>query len=330
MKSPTAGDRAHHRPWHVDVRAIGDLVDAALTTIEHRFAGAHPPGVRTGFYDLDELLGGLQPGSLTVLAGPPAVGKSAVALAVATHVSRASAAVLFATNELSAQVIAARLLASEAAVDGMRVRDGRLRERDWRAIGRAVGVVEEMALYVADSVVSLDALRASALELASQRLLRLIVLDRLDPLLADNRREAQLAAIAALAHDLSVPLLATASARPMDRDGAEGPTGHVAAEDVVIDAADAMILLDRSSSIGRDVTAMNVHLIKNRSGPTGTVRLAMHTSVPLVRNAARPPHETAPGDDATSASDYDLNGPSPIPTSRTMIDATPSGVHRDR
>jgi len=46
---------------------------------------------------------------------------------------------------LSAQVIAARLLASEAAVDGVRVRDGRLRERDWQAIGRAVDAVDEMA-----------------------------------------------------------------------------------------------------------------------------------------------------------------------------------------
>ena len=55
-----------------------------------------------------------------------------------------------------------------------------------------------------------------------------------------------------------------------------------------------MMLLDRSSSIGRDLSAMDIHLVKNRFGPTGIVRLAMHTSVPLVRNAARPPDETAP------------------------------------
>jgi replicative DNA helicase len=133
------------RPLETNVRAIGDLVDEALTTIENRFAGGHPHGVQTGFQDLDELLGELQPGSLTVLAGPPAVGKTSTALAVAISNSRESTAVLFATNELSAQVIAARLLASEAAVDGVRVRDGRLRERDWQEIGRAVDAVDEMA-----------------------------------------------------------------------------------------------------------------------------------------------------------------------------------------
>ena len=303
MKSPAASDRAHHRPSHVDVRAISDLMDEALTTIENRFASAQPYGVRTGFYDLDELLGGMQPGSLIVLAGPPAVGKTSMALAVAAYVSRASAAVLFATNELSAQRIAARLLASEAAVDGTRVRDGRLREHDWRAIGRAVGVINKMALYVADSVVTFDALRESALELASQHLLRLIVLDRVDPLLADIRRDAQLAAIVSLAHDLSVPLLATASARQTDRGRAEGPTGSLAAGDLVIDVADAMMLLDRSSSIIGDFCAMDIHVVKNRFGPTGIVRLAMDTSVPLVRNAARPPDETAPVEDANPGSD---------------------------
>ena len=144
----------------------------------------------------------------------------------------------------------------------------------------------------------MDALRASALELASQRQLQLIVLDRLDPLLADKRRDVQLAAIVSLAHDLSVPLLTTASARPMDRGRSEGPTGNLAGEDPVVDVADAMMLLDRSSSNGRDFSTMDVHVVKNRFGPTGIVRLTMHTSVPLIRNAARPPDETAPLEDA--------------------------------
>ena len=155
-----------------------------------------------------------------------------------------------------------------------------------------------MALYVVDGVVTLDALHAAALELAAQRQPQLIVLDRLDPLLADIRRDVQLAAIVALAHDLSVPLLATASARPTDRGCSEGPTGALAAEDPVIGLADAVMLLDRSNSNGCDFTKVHVDVVKNRFGPTGIVRLAMHTSVPLIRNAARPTDETAPGEDA--------------------------------
>lgn len=41
--------------------------------------------------------------------------------------------------------------------------------------------------------------------------------------------------------------------------------------------------------------------MKNRFGPTGTIRLAMQTSVPLVRNAARPSDEAAPREDADPA-----------------------------
>jgi hypothetical protein len=159
-----------------------------------------------------------------------------------------------------------------------------------------------MALSVAHCVVTVDALRPAALELASQRPLRLIVLDRLDPLLTANRRDVRLGAIVGLAHDLSVPLLATVSARPINRGRSVGPTGDLAAENLVIDTADAAMLLDRSSSIGRDFSTMDVHLVRNRFGPTGAVRLAMHTSVPLVRNAARPSDESAPVEDTKSES----------------------------
>jgi hypothetical protein len=115
-----------------------------------------------------------------------------------------------------------------------------------------------------------------------------------------------------LAHDLSVPLLATASARPIDRGLCDGPIGVLTAENLVIEIADATMLLDRPSSIGRDFSSIDVHLVRNRFGPTGVVRLAMHSSVPLVRNAARPPDEAAPVEDTNSRiQSTDLNGPMP-------------------
>lgn len=279
---------------------MGDLIRATLNTIENRFAGIDGHDVGTGFHDLDELLGGLQPGSLTVLAGRPAVGKTTMALAVATNAARDST-VLFATNESSAQHMAARVIAAEAAVNGTRMRDGRLRERDWRAIGRAVDITGDLELHVADNIVTLDGLRAAALELIEQHgQLRLIVLDRLDPLLINTRRKA-LAATARLAHDLSVPLFAITAARSTKPDRSDRAPGDVAGNDVVIEAADAMMLLDPSISPDRALSTMDVRVVTNRFGPTGTIRLAMQTSVPLVRNAARPSDEAATLEDADPA-----------------------------
>ena len=45
-------------------------------------------GVRTGFYDLDRMTSGLQPGDLIVLAARPSMGKTAFALNIAEHVAR--------------------------------------------------------------------------------------------------------------------------------------------------------------------------------------------------------------------------------------------------
>ncbi len=126
------------------------------------------------------------------------------------------------------------------------------------------------------------------------------MLDRLDPLPIGNRRES-LAATARLAHDLSVPLFATTAARSTQRDRSDRAPGDVGGNDLVIEAADAMMMLDPSISSDRAHSTMDVRLVKNRFGPTGTIRLAMQISVPLVRNAARPGDEAAPLEDADPA-----------------------------
>src|SRR5439155_5630885 len=72
--------------------------------------------VRTGFAALDGL-GGLLRGELTILAGRPGMGKSALAHQIAIHVGRARQRVLLATPEMGRAAIADRLLAQTAHVD---------------------------------------------------------------------------------------------------------------------------------------------------------------------------------------------------------------------
>ena len=71
--------------------------------------------------------------------------------------------------------------------------------------------------------------------------------------------------------------------------------------DLDIEAADAMMMLDPSISSDRALSTTDVRVVKNRFGPTGTMKLAMQTSVPLIRNAARPGDEAAPLEDADPA-----------------------------
>jgi len=99
-------------------QTLSVLLSQSLETIEERWNNPDAlTGVRTGFTKLDELLLGLQPGTLNVIGARPGMGKSALALNMAVNVARNSLRpVIFFSLEMSAYELTQRVLASEASV----------------------------------------------------------------------------------------------------------------------------------------------------------------------------------------------------------------------
>src|SRR5207237_2999427 len=73
-------------------------------------------GVSTGFADLDQVLGGLHPSDLVILAARPSMGKTALAENIARNAAKAGSAVCFYSLEMSWEQLTARTLAGEARV----------------------------------------------------------------------------------------------------------------------------------------------------------------------------------------------------------------------
>ena len=70
-------------------------------------------GVRTGFYDMDRMTAGLQPGDLIVLAARPSMGKTAFALNIAEHVAvQEGLPVVVFSMEMGASQLALRMVGS--------------------------------------------------------------------------------------------------------------------------------------------------------------------------------------------------------------------------
>ena len=108
-------------------------------------------GVPTGYTDLDELLSGLQPSALYIVGARPAMGKTAFGLGIATHVAmHTTKPVLVFSLEMAHQELTQRILASEARVDSMKIRTGKLAEADWAKIGKAIGRLE-VPLFLDDN-----------------------------------------------------------------------------------------------------------------------------------------------------------------------------------
>ena len=78
----------------------------------------------TGFYDLDEITSGLQPGQMVIIAARPGCGKSTLAVDIMRHLSihEGIPTAIF-SLEMSTHEINTRVLASEANVDIKRMRD---------------------------------------------------------------------------------------------------------------------------------------------------------------------------------------------------------------
>jgi replicative DNA helicase len=95
---------------------LSAALDDAIAAIDIARGQNGPTGLSTGFRDIDYRIGGLEPGTLTVIAGRPAMGKSALALQWGINAARNGAGVLMISLEMSARELGRRVLSTAAGV----------------------------------------------------------------------------------------------------------------------------------------------------------------------------------------------------------------------
>ena len=132
---------------------IHDLLTENLDRLESLYdKGDAITGLPSGFVDLDELLSGLQPNALLVLGARPSMGKTALALGIATHAAiEAHRPVLVFSLEMGQLELTQRMLCAEARVDSKKVRNGNLTEADWGKIAHATGRLADAPIWIDDN-----------------------------------------------------------------------------------------------------------------------------------------------------------------------------------
>jgi len=132
---------------------IYDLLDDSLDRLEAIYErGQSITGLPTGFSHLDELLSGLQPNALYVVGARPSMGKTALALCMASHAAlHAKRPVLLFSLEMGQLELVQRLLCAEARVDSKRLRNGDLKPDDWHKIAKATGRLAEANVWIDDN-----------------------------------------------------------------------------------------------------------------------------------------------------------------------------------
>lgn len=289
-------------------RPIKDLLLLASEELEKRFESkVSLTGVPTGFVDLDETLLGLQPSSLVIVGARPAMGKTAFALNIASHVAQVSnLPVLVFSLEMSHTELTMRFLSSEARVDSKKLRTGAISEAEWSRINSAIGRLDNRLLYLDDNAsVTVMEIRAKARRLkAKHNGLGLIVIDYLQLMSGNSTESRQLEVseisrnLKILARELDVPVIALSqlSRRLEDRQDKRPQLSDLRESGSLEQDADVVIFLHRpemfrsekgETADNSDKGVAEVIIGKHRAGPTGTIKLVFFGEHTKFENMAR-------------------------------------------
>ena len=176
-------------------------------------------GVPTGFAEMDNLLAGLQPSDLIILAARPSMGKTALAINIAQNAAiKNKIPVGVFSLEQSKEQLVDRLICGESGIDGWKMRTGRLSDNDFPKIGHAMGVLSEAPIYIDDSpMLNIMEIRTKARRLQSEHGLGLIIVDYLQLMQGrqtsrDTNRVQEISEISRglkqLAREINVPVIA--------------------------------------------------------------------------------------------------------------------------
>ena len=245
-------------------------------------------GLTTGYRDLDDLLLGLHRSDLMILAARPAMGKTTLAMNVATNAALlGEAAVAVFSLEMSKEQLALRLLASEARVGLKDLRAGHIRDTDWPKLTGAASRLGESRIFIDDTpAISLMELRAKARRLKLEDRCDLVVVDYLQLMRSGKNldsREQEISEISrglkSLGKELDVPVMALSQLnRVVESRKDKRPILSDLRESGAIEQdADVIVFIYRDE-VYNDTTPENenkaeIIIGKHRNGPTGTVDL---------------------------------------------------------
>jgi replicative DNA helicase len=247
-------------------------------------------GVPTGFYDLDRMTSGLQPGDMVVLAARPSMGKTAFAINIAEHVAlNEGLPVAVFSMEMGASQLAVRVVGSIGRIDQGHLRTGKLNDDEWPRLTEAIEKLRTVSLHIDETPgLTSSELRANARRLARQcGKLGLIVVDYLQLMSGSggaggDNRATELGEISRglkmLAKELQCPVIALSQLnRSVEQRTDKRPMMSDLRESGAIEQdADIIMFIYRDDYYNKDSKEPGVAEIiigKQRNGPTGTVKL---------------------------------------------------------
>jgi replicative DNA helicase len=275
-----------------DVKKIHRFTNQVLELIEgNKDKEGKVTGLDTGFEPLNKLTFGFQKGELIILAARPAVGKSALALNIASNACKNNgASVAFFSLEMGVDQLTMRLFSSFSGLSLTKIRSGSMSANEMATLLAAKATVDKLNLYLDEtSNTNLNDIKAKALKLKRENKLDLIIIDYLQLIQVLNFKGSRTEEVSRIsrglkmmARELDVPVLALSQlSRLVETSEDKRPVlAHLRESGSIEQDADIVMFLhrDQVKKEGEPAKKVKNHkteliIAKNRQGATDSIFL---------------------------------------------------------
>ena len=290
---------------------IGEVLRKAQENLEMLAKNNRPiTGLTTGFYDLDKITAGLHGGELIILAARPGMGKTSLALNMATNAAASTKKAIAIFNlEMSAEMLVNRMISSVGGIDSYKLTTGQLQNNDWKKYNEALSELADTNIYIEDNAgITAAEIRAKCRRLAQKpEGLGLVVIDYLQLITSGNKRvesrQVEVSEISrslkTMALELDVPVIALAqlSRSAEKRENSQPMLADLRESGSLEQDADLVLFINRKdyyeakSDKKESIVPVDLIVAKHRKGSTGLINLLFELNMSNFKNYLKADNE---------------------------------------
>lgn len=257
-------------------------------SVRQQQGGSNLIGLSTGFPKLDQVLGGLRPDAMYVVAGRPGSGKSSLGVSIAMETANTGDSVLLVSLEMQATLLSYRILSGMTGIPANDIEFGNLPLGGIERVQQAVAECQAKPFWIMDDTSNTEALVDVCNTHKQEHGLDLLVIDYLS-LLTDGVRENEAARVGTISRNVrnlarlfQIPVLCLAQLnRNVEaREGNRPVLSDIGWSGNIEQDAMAVLMLYRpqyyevmyNRAEPRDVEDdAEIIVAKNRQGPAGSI-----------------------------------------------------------
>ena len=265
-----------------ELRPVAEVVDEAYARIVDLYNNKGDlGGLPSGFGSLDRMIGGLNRSDLILIAARPGIGKTSLALNMASHVAlKERRPVAIFSLEMSGEQLVNRMISAHAKVDSFRLRTGRINPEDWPRLTESVSILGDAPIKIDDNAgITVQEIKA---KLRREREVGLVIIDYLQLMRSGIRSENRVQEVAEIsrslkimARELNIPVVALSQLNrsPESRKDKRPMLSDLRESGSIEQDADIVLFLyrDEDSEDPGERNIVKCVVAKNRHGATDTI-----------------------------------------------------------